>query len=102
MRDQLAANATNITLAGGGLDDTYIAYDPSTKVVEAAGGGIDTVQTWGSGFTPSANLENVTLQGGNNSTATGSAGNNLLTGNDGNNSITTDGRNDDLVGEKDT
>lgn len=100
MRDQLAANSTNITLVGGALDDTYIAYDSSTKVVEAAGGGIDTVQTWGHSYTLSANVENLSLKGSANSTGTGNSGNNLITGNDGSNKIVTGGGNDVLVGSK--
>ena len=97
-RDQLSANAPNITLAGGGLDDTYIAYDPSTTIVESADGGVDTVQTWGSGFTLGANVENLNLMGGSNAYATGNSGDNLITGNSGNNRITTGGGNDVLIG----
>lgn len=98
MRDQLAANAGNITLAGGFMDDTYIAYDTSTKIVEQAGGGIDTVQTWGNAYTLGANVENLTLMGTANSTGTGNSGNNIITGNDGANRIVTGGGNDLLVG----
>ena len=39
-RNQLAANASRITLVGGPLDDTYIVYDPTDKVVEGSAGGI--------------------------------------------------------------
>ena len=99
-RDQLAANAVNVTLVGGALDDTYIAYGTSTNVVEQANGGIDTVITWGNSYTLGANVENLTLMGGANSTATGNTGNNILTGNDGNNRIVTGGGNDLLVGSK--
>jgi beta-glucanase (GH16 family) len=99
-RDQLAANAVNVTLVGGALDDTYIAYGTSTNIVEQANGGIDTVITWGNSYTLGANVENLTLMGGANSTATGNTGNNILTGNDGNNRIVTGGGNDLLVGSK--
>ena len=100
MRDQLAANAGSITLIGGGLDDTYIAYDSTTKIVEQTGGGIDTVVTWGNSYTLGENVENLTLMGSNNSTAIGNTGNNILTGNDGDNRIVTGGGNDLLVGSK--
>ena len=75
--NQLSANALNVKLIGGPLDDTYVAYDPGTKVVEQANGGIDTVMTWGRGYTLPANVENLTLMGSGNAYATGNAGNNL-------------------------
>ena len=59
-RNQLSANTGRITLVGGPLDDTYIVYNPTDIAVEAAGGGIDTVKTWGSCFTLPANVENLT------------------------------------------
>jgi beta-glucanase (GH16 family) len=98
--NQLAMNAPNMTAIGGAGDDTYIVYDSSDKVVEAAGGGIDTILTWGNTVTMSANVENLTLMGSANARATGNAGNNLIIANDGNDTIITGGGNDVLVAGK--
>jgi beta-glucanase (GH16 family) len=98
--NQLAMNARNMTAIGGAGDDTYIVYDSSDKVVEAAGGGIDTILTWGNTITMSANVENLTLMGSANARATGNAGNNLIIANDGNDTIITGGGNDVLVAGK--
>jgi Ca2+-binding RTX toxin-like protein len=97
-RDQLAANTTGVTLVGKAMDDTYVAYDANTKIVEEAGGGIDTVLTYGHAYTLGVNVENLRLLGSANATATGNSGNNILTGNSGNNVITTGGGSDVLVG----
>jgi len=96
-RNQLSANASRMTLVGGPLDDTYIVYDLTDIVVEGSAGGIDTVKTWGSGFVLPANVENLTLMGTANASATGNAGNNLIIGNGGQDRITTGGGNDVLV-----
>ncbi len=98
--NQLAMNARNMTAIGGAGDDTYIVYDSSNKITEDAGGGIDTVITWGNTVTLSANVENLTLMGSANARATGNAGNNLIIANDGNDKIITGGGNDLLVSGK--
>jgi len=95
--NQLAANASRITLVGGPLDDTFIIYDSTDIAVEAVGGGVDTVQTWGGGFVLPANVENLILMGSANAKATGNAGNNLIIGNAGQDRITTGGGNDVLI-----
>jgi serralysin len=97
-RDQLTANTTGVTLVGKAMDDTYVAYDANTKIIEEVGGGIDTVLTYGHAYTLGVNVENLTLMGSANATATGNTGNNILTGNSGSNVITTGGGNDVLVG----
>src|SRR5205814_7245345 len=65
------------SLVGGWGDDTFIAYDPNTVV--QGGGGTDTVETWGSGYTLPAGIANLTLEGGGNAFATGNSGNNIIT-----------------------
>src|SRR5947207_13201864 len=82
-------------LVGGWGDDTFIAYDPNTVV--QGGGGTDTVETWGSGYTLPAGIANLTLEGGGNAFATGNSGNNIITGNAGADTLTTGGGNDILV-----
>lgn len=98
--NQLAMNARNMTAIGGAGDDTYIVYDSSDKITEAAGGGIDTAITWGNTIALSANVENLTLMGSANARATGNSGNNLIIANDGNDKIITGGGNDLLVSGK--
>ena len=93
--NQLSANATGVTLVGGPGDDTFIAYDPWTTVV--GNGGVDTVLTWGSGYTLPTGVANLTLEGSGNAFATGNSGNNIITGNGGTDTLTTGGGNDILI-----
>jgi Ca2+-binding RTX toxin-like protein len=93
--NQLVANAFNVTLVGANLDDTFIAYDPGTVVIP--GTGVDTVETWGSGYTLPVGVNNLTLEGSGNAFATGNAGNNIITGNAGTDTLTTGGGNDILI-----
>jgi len=60
------------TLIGGKGDDTFNILDPNTKIVVAAGGGVDTVNAWCSYVLP-ANIQNMVIQ---TSESTGT-GNNL-------------------------
>src|SRR5689334_2289929 len=90
----LSADAGNVTLVGGPLDDTFVAYDPWTKVV--GNGGTDTVETWGSGYTLPAGIANLYLEGSSKATATGNAGNNIIVGNAGTDVIAGGGGNDIL------
>ena len=71
----------NDTLIGGAGDDTYVV-DGSDTVVEAAGGGTDTVQSAAS-YTLGANVENLVLTGAGNLSGTGNALNNAIFGTDG-------------------
>jgi len=93
--NQLSANTTNVTLVGANGDDTFIAYDPNTVIIP--GTGVDTVLTWGSGYTLPAGVANLTLEGSGNAFATGNSGNNIITGNGGTDILTTGGGNDILI-----
>src|ERR1051325_5578355 len=86
--NSLTANASRVTLVGGPLDDTFSVINTTDIVVEGANGGIDTVTTFGPGYTLPANVENLILKGTTNATATGNAGNNLIQGNAGQDRIT--------------
>jgi Ca2+-binding RTX toxin-like protein len=43
--DGLDGGGGNDTLAGGSGNDSYVVNDSHTQIVEAAGGGIDSVQS---------------------------------------------------------
>ncbi len=68
------------TMIGGAGNDTYIVDNLGDTVVEAAGGGTDTVKSSVS-WTLDAATENLTLTGTAAASATGNAGANLLAGN---------------------
>ncbi|MFN4017796.1 MAG: M10 family metallopeptidase C-terminal domain-containing protein [Reyranella sp.] len=72
------------TMAGGAGNDTYIVDNAGDVVTELADGGTDMVRSSVS-HTLSANVENLTLLGKANLTATGNELANLLTGNGGRN-----------------
>jgi Ca2+-binding RTX toxin-like protein len=55
------ADATNITLAGGAGNDTYLILNGNAIVIEAAGGGTDTVTTTQSHYL-AANVENLNIE----------------------------------------
>lgn len=83
------------TLSGGAGNDTYVT-EGLDVITEAAGAGVDTVQSSG-GYTLAANLENLVLTG----TALRGAGNDLnnrITGNASNNVLSGGGGNDTLIG----
>jgi len=103
----LSGNAGNNTLDGGlGADvmagglgnDTYIVDDSGDVVVEAAGGGVDTVKTELT-YTLTAHVENLILTGAASVAATGNALDNVLTGNSASNVLTGLAGNDTLNGK---
>ncbi|WP_194469605.1 Ig-like domain-containing protein [Bradyrhizobium sp. CCBAU 51753] len=85
------------TMSGGAGDDTYIVSDPNAKVVEAAGGGVDTIESSVTYSLPSY-VENLTLAGSDAINATGNWGSNIIIGNDAANVITGWLGNDVLTG----
>lgn len=85
-------------MAGGLGDDAYIVDDLGDTITEAAGEGIETVNSSVS-ITLSANFENLLLVGYDNINATGNDEANELIGNNGANQILGLGGNDVLRGE---
>jgi trimeric autotransporter adhesin len=86
------------TLIGGGGNDTYIVSNTGTTVVETVGGGTDTVQSSTSFTLAGTEVENLTLTGVGNTTATGNTGANVIVGNAGVNTITGGAGADTLTG----
>lgn len=93
--EQISGSTGNVTLAGGKGDDVYLIADSANKIVETAGGGIDTAQTWVTYKAPD-NVEVVNLL----SDFTGAFANNagtLLISNASNTSLVSGHGNDVLV-----
>ncbi|WP_413711654.1 DUF4214 domain-containing protein [Rhizobium sp. Rhizsp82] len=78
--DTLNGGSGSDTLIGGLGDDIYVVDVSSDIVIEAAGEGVDTVQTNLTSFTLGANLENLTSTGTIAFSGVGNALNNVLTG----------------------
>ncbi|HWA39795.1 MAG TPA: calcium-binding protein [Burkholderiales bacterium] len=95
----LDGGSGNDTMTGLGGDDTYHLNTNTDVVVEAAGGGVDTVIYAGTGgFIVAANVEIVQLAGSANSNAlaSGATQSLVMTGNEGNNSFS-GGTGDDTI-----
>ena len=86
------------TLKGGAGDDTYTVYSANDKVVELAGQGTDTVETWLSSYTLTDNVENLVINGTSWTIATGNALANKIIGNGSQNTIDGRGGDDVLTG----
>jgi Ca2+-binding RTX toxin-like protein len=88
---------TSNMLYGGMGNDTYVVYSPSDQVIEYAGQGTDTVESFAT-YALSANVENLTLMGSGPINGTGNALANVLTGNDAANILSGAGGDDILIG----
>src|SRR5690606_10087978 len=75
------------TMLGGAGNDTYVVDNAGDIVTELASQGSDLVQSSVT-YTLGANVENLTLTGTGNISATGNSDANVLTGNSGNNTLT--------------
>jgi len=95
--DTLDGDAGNDTLIGGTGDDLYIVDSTTDTVTENTSEGTDTVQSTAS-FTLSANVENLTLTGSDDLSASGNSGANIITGNSGNDTLFGASGNDSLIG----
>jgi Ca2+-binding RTX toxin-like protein len=84
------------TLSGLGGNDTYVVT-AGDVIVEAAGGGSDTIET-STSYALGANLENLTLTGNGDINGTGNGEANTLTGNSGDNQLFGGGGNDTISG----
>lgn len=83
-------------LTGGTGDDTYHIWQSSDQVVEAPGGGVDTVIVAWRDYTLSANVENLIFS--NAKSGTGNSLNNMITGDGGAQTLNGKAGNDILTG----
>ncbi|MGA7180289.1 MAG: hypothetical protein WBX11_11965 [Thiobacillaceae bacterium] len=84
--DTIAAYGANTTLSGGGGDTTFIVTDPTQVVAEANSNVNDAIQSSVSYVLP-ANVQNLTLYGQGDLSATGNDLANVLSANGGNDSL---------------
>jgi Ca2+-binding RTX toxin-like protein len=96
--DTLDGGAGNDTLTGGAGNDTYHVDSSGDVIVEAAGGGSDTVVSSGSAYTLGANVENLVSTNATGATLTGNGLANQIQGGDGNDNIVAGQGNDTVDG----
>ncbi|AUN32601.1 hypothetical protein C0V82_19915 [Niveispirillum cyanobacteriorum] len=75
------------SMAGGLGNDTFIVDDAGDVVVEAAGGGTDTVRTSLASYTLGTDVEHLVFTGTGAFTGTGNGANNSITGGTGNDTL---------------
>uniref|UniRef100_UPI00290590D6 CARDB domain-containing protein n=1 Tax=Roseobacter sp. HKCCA0434 TaxID=3079297 RepID=UPI00290590D6 len=96
--DVLGGGGGNDTLVGGNGDDTYYVEDAGDVVVELANEGTADRIVASVDYTLSANVEDLTLEGGADIDGTGNDLDNVIVGNGGSNALDGAGGDDDLSG----
>jgi beta-glucanase (GH16 family) len=88
--------SVNVTMSGGTGDDIYYLYSAQNRAAEAAGGGVDTIDTWMS-YTLPENFENLRVTG-DGRYAFGNSTENIITGGSGRQTIDGGAGDDVLIG----
>ena len=96
LNNVITGNESADTLTGGAGDDTYYVNNSSTTVVELAAGGHDLVYSSVS-FTLPGFVEDITLTGTDNISATGNDQSNIINGNDGDNVLDGGSKGNDVL-----
>ncbi|MBO3759755.1 calcium-binding protein [Ciceribacter sp. L1K22] len=97
--DKLIGGTGNDTMAGGTGNDTYYVDSSRDVIQEASGQGSDKViSTVSYSIAKLGNVENISLSGSANISATGNALANTITGNSGNNKLSGGAGNDKISG----
>jgi Ca2+-binding RTX toxin-like protein len=94
--DRLDGGTGSDVMQGGAGDDTYVVESDGDLVIEAAGSGIDTVES-GITYTLTDNVENLILTGTDAISGTGNMLDNLIVGNDAANTLYGLDGNDTLI-----
>jgi Ca2+-binding RTX toxin-like protein len=97
--DTLNGGAGADQMIAGNGNDTYVVDNVGDIVIEAAGGGTDTVRTTLSTYTLGDNVERLTFIGTGNFEGHGNTLNNIITGGAANNTLFGDKGNDTLNGQ---
>lgn len=97
LNNVLTGNTGINILTGLGGNDTYVVNLVQDQVVEAAGGGIDTVNSSVT-YILGAEVENLTLTATTTINGTGNAANNIITGGSGSNALSGLAGNDTITG----
>jgi Ca2+-binding RTX toxin-like protein len=96
--DKLDGGAGIDTMNGGSGDDSYFVDDPADIIIEAAGGGNDTVRVFANSYVLSANVEVMSYGGAGNFKGTGNEIANRISGGAGNDVLDGKGGADILTG----
>jgi Ca2+-binding RTX toxin-like protein len=95
--DYLSSPEEGSVLSGGSGSDRYFVVSSDDVVVESAGGGTDTVETWRESYKLGANIENLKVLGAG-ITGIGNGAANVITGGNGSQTLFGAGGNDTLTG----
>ncbi|MBB5694966.1 glycosyl hydrolase [Muricoccus pecuniae] len=96
--DRIASVGGSDRMSGGKGNDTYVIYSGTEQVIEKAGEGVDTVETWIGKYALAANVENLVIIGTSWTQGTGNDLANTIVGNSSPNVLDGRGGNDLLTG----